>query len=86
MASTAKRRLTKRPVWERGYYSHGYWSGKQKLGTVKVGPKGDWDGIYRWQAGTQAGEATTLGKAKQAVEQVVLVGMRQLPLFQDEGN
>ena len=86
MSKTAKRRVPKRPTWERGYYSHGYWSGKEKLGTVKLGPKGEWDGVYRWQAGNQAGDAATLARAKQAVEQVVLIGTRQLQLFQDEGG
>ncbi len=74
-------RRIKKPVWERGYYSHGYWRGKERLGTVKLGPPGEWDGTYRWQAGTHAGEATRLADAKRSVEQAVLVGARQLPLF-----
>ena len=86
MTKPAKRRVPKRPFWERGYHSHGYWSGKEKLGTVKLGPKGEWDGVYRWQAGNQAGQSATLAQAKQAVEQVVLIGTRQLQLFQDEGG
>ena len=86
MTKPAKHRQPKRPLWERGYYSHGYWSGKDKLGTVKLGPKGEWDGVYRWQAGHHAGDASTLAQAKQAVEQAVLVGSRQLQLFQDEGG
>jgi hypothetical protein len=84
MTKPAKRRVLKPPIWERGYYSHGYWLGKKKLGTVKLGPKGEWDGIYRWQGGNHLGEAATLAKAKQAVEQAVLLGTRQLQLFQDE--
>ena len=84
MKKTVKRRIPKRPIWERGYHSHGYWSGKEKLGTVKLGPKNEWDGIYRWQAGHHTGEASTLAQAKLAVEQAVLVGTRQLQLFQDE--
>ena len=86
MKKTAKRRLHKRPTWERGYNSHGYWSGKEKLGTVKLGPKGEWDGIYRWQGGHHLGEAATLAQAKQAVEQAVLLGSKQLQLFQEEGG
>jgi hypothetical protein len=86
MTKPAKPRMPKRPTWERGYYSHGYWSGKKKLGTVKLGPKKDWDGVYRWQAGHHAGEVSSLAQAKQAVEQAVLVGTRQLQLFQDEGG
>jgi hypothetical protein len=86
MAKPAKSRLTKKPVWERGYYAHGYWSGKVKLGSVKLGKKGEWDGVYRWQGGKHMGEAATLAQAKQAVEQAVLLGTRQLQLFQDEGG
>jgi len=86
MKKPARRRGQKRPVWERGYYSHGYWSGKDKLGSVKLGPKGEWDGVYRWQGGNHVGEAATLAQAKQAVEQAVLLGTRQLQLFQDEGG
>lgn len=86
MTKPVKRRVLKRPVWERGYYSHGYWTGKKKLGSVKLGPKGEWDGIYRWQGGNHIGETATLALAKQAVEQAVLLGTRQLQLFQDEGG
>jgi len=71
----------KKPLWERGYLAHGYWLGSARLGTVKLGPKGEWDGVYRWQAGTHAGETPTLKEAKRAVEQAVLVGASQLPLF-----
>ena len=86
MKPAARSRPNKRPQWERGYYSHGYWSGKNKLGTVKLGPKGEWDGVYRWQGGNHVGESATLALAKQAVEQAVLLGTRQLQLFQDEGG
>ena len=44
--------------------------------------KGEWDGVYRWEAGNHAGEAATLKEAKHAVEQAVLVGASQLPLFE----
>ncbi len=83
--STKKKtaRRTRKPVWERGYYSHGYWRGKDRLGTVKLGPRGEWDGTYRWQAGTRAGESTSLADARRSVEQVVLVGTSQLSLFSD---
>ena len=86
MTKPVRRRGQKRPIWERGYYSHGYWAGKEKLGSVKLGPKGEWDGIYRWQGGNHVGESATLALAKQAVEQAVLLGTRQLQLFQDEGG
>jgi len=72
----------KQAIWERGYLSHGYWLGKQKRGSVTLGKKEEWDGVYRWQAGSHAGEAATLEEAKRAVEQAVLVGVSQLPLFE----
>ena len=34
----------KQAFWERGYLSHGYWLGKERLGTVELGPKKEWDG------------------------------------------
>ena len=70
-----------KPFWERGYQSHGYWRGKERLGTVQLGERAEWDGIYRWQAGTRAGEASTLAEAKRAVEEQVLSLASQLSLF-----
>jgi hypothetical protein len=67
--------------WERGYLSHGYWYGKQRLGTVELGPKKEWDGVYRWSAGNHAGETGSLEEAKRAVEQAALAGASQLGLF-----
>ena len=72
-----------RPFWERGYQSHGYWRGKVRLGTVQLGERGLWDGVYRWQAGNRAGHTKTLGEAKRAVEETVLSLAIQLPLFGD---
>jgi len=80
MPKSAKK--AKQAFWERGYLAHGYWLGKERLGQVKLGPKKEWDGIYRWQAGNRAGEASTLEDAKRGVEQAVLFGASQLPLFQ----
>jgi hypothetical protein len=71
----------KQAFWERGYLSHGYWLGKERLGLVQLGAKGDWDGVYRWRAGNHAGESGSLEEAKRAVEQAALVGASQLPLF-----
>jgi hypothetical protein len=48
---------------------------------VKLGPKKEWDGVYRWQAGNRAGEASTLDEAKRGVEEAVLFGTSQLALF-----
>jgi len=78
---TKTKRTKKKPIWERGYLGHGYWLGRERVGLVKLGPKGEWDGVYRWQAGNHAGEATSLQDAKRAVENAVLVGASQLPLF-----
>jgi hypothetical protein len=75
------KRSRKQAFWERGYLSHGYWLGKERLGLVRLGPKKDWDGVYRWQAGSHTGETATLEEAKNAVEQAVLVGASQLALF-----
>ena len=79
----AKRARSLKPSWERGYQSHGYWRGKEKLGSVQLGERAQWDGIYRWQAGSRAGEAKTLGEAKRQVEETVLSLAAQLPLFGD---
>ncbi|HTQ73977.1 MAG TPA: hypothetical protein VMI74_06795 [Burkholderiales bacterium] len=67
--------------WERGYLSHGYWYGRERLGTIELGPKKEWDGIYRWRAGDHAGECASLEEAKRAVEQAALVGASQPDLF-----
>jgi hypothetical protein len=85
MAKKDTRRKTNKakPLWERGYQSHGYWQGKERLGTVQLGERRQWDGIYRWQAGNRAGEAKTLAEAKRAVEETVLSLASQLSLFGD---
>jgi hypothetical protein len=75
-----------KPFWERGYQSHGYWRGKERLGTVQLGERGQWDGIYRWQAGSRTGETKTLIEAKRHVEETVLSLATQLSLFGDPGS
>lgn len=60
------------PHWEHGYRTHGYWaSASERLGAVGLGPRGRWDGVYRWSVDRtgEAGEATTLRQAKREVEQ-----------------
>jgi len=86
VALPIKRRRARmpRPFWERGYRSHGYWRGKEKLGGVTIERGTSPERKYRWQAGTHAGHAATLRDAKRAVESVVLFGMRQLPLFDEQ--
>jgi hypothetical protein len=70
-----------KPAWERGYLSHGLWLGKTRVGVVKLAKDGPGDTRYRWEAGTLAGAAATLKEAKRAVEEAVLMGTMQLPLF-----
>jgi hypothetical protein len=73
-----------RPFWERGYKSHGYWAGRRKLGVVRLRDDVEPEEKYRWEAGTHAGFSATLAEAKRAVEEAVLLGTSQLPLFQTE--
>ena len=56
MATAKKRRTNKRPVWERGYLSHGLWLGTAKVWAVKIDRESPAGGKYRWEAGNQAGE------------------------------
>ncbi|HET7199228.1 MAG TPA: hypothetical protein VFI80_00235 [Burkholderiales bacterium] len=79
MAKRSKK--ARQAYWERGYLSHGYWLGKERLGSVELGPKKEWDGVYRWRAGHHAGESATLDEAKRSVELAALVGASQLKLF-----
>ena len=69
-----------KPYWERGYDTHGYWQGKQKIGWVAHESK---SGVYRWQAGSRAGEAKSLAEAKRSVEETALSLATQLSLFGD---
>jgi len=77
------RKPTKTAFWERGYLSHGYWLGKDKLGEVRLAAKDEWDGVYRWQAGKRQGEAKTLEQARRAVENTVELSDTQLGLFDE---
>jgi hypothetical protein len=70
-----------KPFWERGYETHGYWRGNEKIGWVALEEKG---GSYRWQAGSRVGQAKNLVEAKRAVEQTVLSLASQLSLFEDQ--
>ena len=51
------------------------------MGTVRMEKDARPEEKYRWEAGTLAGGAATLKEAKRAVEQAVLMGAMQLPLF-----
>jgi len=79
--ATRKRKIKKRPVWERGYLSHGLWLGKDRVGVVHLNRDARPESRYRWEAGTYTGRTATLKEAKRAVEQAVLLGTVQLPLF-----
>lgn len=81
----ATRNKKAKPFWERGYDTHGYWQDKNKLGWVALEGSGN-NAVYRWQAGTRAGEAKTLVEAKRAVEEQVLSLASQLSLFGEPGR
>lgn len=81
MAKARRRRSKVKPAWERGYLSHGLWVGKNRVGLVRIDRDGRPETKYRWEAGTLAGAAATLKEAKRAVEEAVLLGTVQLPLF-----
>jgi hypothetical protein len=85
MPKKARRAVKKaKPIWERGYRSHGYWLGKQRLGKVTLDGDAEDTPRYRWESGNRAGKSQTLREAKQAVEQAVLIGARQLGLFDSD--
>ena len=76
-----RRRARKKPVWERGYLSHGLWLGRERVGVVHLQREARAESRYRWEAGTYTGRTATLKEAKREVEQAVLLGAVQLPLF-----
>ena len=81
MARKPRRRVRMKPAWERGYLSHGLWAGRNRVGLVRIDRAARPEAKYRWEAGTLAGAAATLKDAKRAVEEAVLLGAMQLPLF-----
>jgi hypothetical protein len=81
MAEARRRRSRVKPAWERGYLSHGLWVGRQRVGIVRMDRDARPEAKYRWEAGTLVGRAATLKEAKRAVEEAVLLGAMQLPLF-----
>lgn len=63
------------PHWERGYRSHGFWSGMKRVGFIGLGPRGfPADALpYGWylewpKDNTEQGRTKTLEQAKRAVE------------------
>lgn len=84
MATGKKRRpRASKAFWERGYLSHGYWVGKAKAGSVTLDRDAPPERKYRWEVGTTAGHSQSLADAKRAVEAAVLLGQRQLGLFEN---
>jgi hypothetical protein len=77
-----KKRTKSRPFWERGYNTHGYWQGKKRIGWIELSGTAK-DGVYRWTAGTRAGEAKSLVEARRAVELTIEFGASQLGLFEE---
>jgi hypothetical protein len=81
-------------TWERGHFSHHFWSeNSQKLGTIALvrglepGPGGRLaPTLYRWQCGHLTGVAGSLKDGKQAVEMAHYTGLVQLRLFSLEGE
>jgi hypothetical protein len=76
-------RARRKPFWERGYRSHGYWLGKQRIGVVEIEPGSRLELKYRWRAATHAGQVASLKEAKRRVEETMLMGGRQLLLFEE---
>jgi len=68
-------------VWQRGYRCHTLWDGKQCIGRISLGEHDDWDGLYRCEAGTLRGTATSLVDAKRWVGEHALHNLIQMPLF-----
>jgi hypothetical protein len=79
--ATRKRRIKQAPRWERGYLSHGLWLRRDRVGVVRLDRDTRPEVKYQWEAGTHTGRTATLKEAKRAVEEAVLLGTVQLPLF-----
>ena len=82
----AKRKKARKPqkmTWERGYNGHVLWQGKQKLGKVTVHADKKAPHRYTWVAGTRAGAADDLARARKAVEYAVLMADKQRDLFEE---
>ncbi|HEX7053215.1 MAG TPA: hypothetical protein VF211_04675 [Burkholderiales bacterium] len=77
-----RKKVRPKPSWERGYKGHVLWSGKQKLGKVRLIERSK----YAWEAAGRAGTADDLARAKKAVEYAVLMADRQLDLFGETGG
>lgn len=84
--SQAIRRVKKAGTWDRGYLCHVYWCGTRKLGVVRTGERGQWDGAYRWECpeSNVRGTSMTLSRAKIEIESVVHSGVYQLDLFEEQ--
>jgi hypothetical protein len=65
-------------AWLRGYNMHSLWAGRNKLAFIRLDRA---KRIYRWEAGTLAGEAASLEQAKSAVRTALRAQAGQLVLF-----
>ena len=67
--------------WERGYRTHGLWDDHcTRYAVVGLGPRCNWDGIYRWWTDADPNdvrEAKTLKAAKRAAY-LAVVGRNQI--------
>ena len=72
-----KKKKKQKPVWERGYQGHVYWSGKTKLGKVTLAGRNH----YTWEAAGKGGASEDLEAAKKAVELALFMADKQLDLF-----
>ena len=61
--------------WEHGYRTHGLWDdSNNRYAVVGIGPRRNWDGIYRWWTDANprtVGESKTLRGAKRAAQTAV---------------
>ncbi len=68
-------KLAQTPHWERGYRSHGYWLGSERVGWVTRPPGKmtgqDYGWRYDWSDGARSeGRSPSLRQAKRMVEQI----------------
>lgn len=67
--------------WQRGYRGHTLWLGKECVGRISLGKYGEWDGLYRCEAGMQQAATRTLDEAKRWVSEQARKHLLQLSLF-----
>ena len=68
-------------TWQRGYRCHTLWRGNECIGRIDLGSFGEWDGMYRCQAGTFTYQCGDLGLAKRWVNTMAMQDRIQYKLF-----